>query len=100
MRPGQRGPGRGALLDLHQVAEWRGRTNNQEGLTVESPIPRIAIALYETLVVDHADIRAGIDRASTAAVLIAAFERCCREFGKTYRFEQLPQPIRTLMSEL
>lgn len=100
VRRGRRGPGHGALLDLQQVAQWRGNPNRPGELTVDPVLSRIAAALCATLMTERADLRAGIDRESAAAVLVAAFERCCREFGKTYRFDQLPQPIRTLMHEL
>ena len=100
LRPGRRGPGRGALLDIEQVEQWRGRSTVPEGLTVENLLPRIASALCDALMLEHADIRAGIDRAAAAAVLVVAFEQCCVEFKKTYPFNQQPKPIRTLMFEI
>lgn len=99
VRRGQRGPGRGSLLDLQHVAQWRGKAR-QGGVTVEETMQKIAVALRATLVADHADIRAGIDRASAAAVLIMAFECACQTFGAAFPFDQLPTPIRTLMHEL
>lgn len=100
LRRGRRGPGLGALLDLQQVEQWRGASNMSAGLTVEDTLQQIASALCEALTVAHAEIRAGIERAPAAAVLLVAFERCCEKFGKTYRFDEHPLPIRTLMHEL
>ena len=100
VRPGHRGPGRGALVDLEQVALWRGNSSVVCEAPVEEIMQRIASALYGALTDRHVDIGAGIDRASCAAVLVAAFDECRRTFGKTYRFEQLPAEIQTLMSEL
>lgn len=106
---GQRGPGRGSRLDLQEVAQWldlqrvgqgRGVSNASEGMTVDGTLQQIASALCEALIADRADIRAGIDRVDCAEVLVVAFERCCREFGKTYRFDQKPEAIRTLLSFL
>jgi len=100
VRRGRRGPGRCALVDLAQVARWRGEATVAIGVTVEDALQRIASALCDALMNGQADIRAGIDRASCAAVLVVGFEACCRAFGKSYRFDQLPGAIRTLMSEL
>lgn len=100
VRPGNRGPGRGALVDLEQVALWRGNSSVVSEAPVEEIVQRIASALCGALTEGHADIRAGIDRASCAAVLVAAFDECCRTFGQTYRFDQLPAEIQTLMREL
>ncbi len=100
VRPGHRGPGRGALVDLEQVALWRGNSSVVGEAPVEEIVQRIASALCGALTEGHADIRAGIDRASCAAVLLSAFDACSRTFGKTYRFDQLPLAIRTLLSEL
>lgn len=100
VRPGHRGPGRGALVDLEQVALWRGNSSVVREAPVEEIMQRIASALYGALTDGHADIGAGIDRASCAAVLVAAFDECRRTFGKTYRFDQLPVEIQTLMSEM
>ncbi len=97
VRPGHRGPGRGALVDLEQVALWRGNSSVVTEAPVEKILQCIASALCGALTDGHADIRAGIDRASCAAVLAAAFDECCRTFGKTYRFDQLPAPIRALL---
>lgn len=100
VRRGHRGPGRCALVDLEQVALWRKRSTVVDGVTVEDALQRIASALCDALMNGQADIRAGIDRASCAAAFVVGFEACCRAFGKSYRFDQLPAAIRTLMSEL
>jgi hypothetical protein len=100
LRRGSRGPGRGALLDLAAVAAWRGRASGPTGLTVEDALQQISTALWECLEKDHADIRAGISREDAAAMLIVAFESCCKIFGKTYPFDQQPTGICALMHVL
>lgn len=100
VRRGRRGPGLGALVDLQELAQWRGQSKVLAGLTVEDALQKIASALSSALMSEHADIRAGIDRAACAAVLTVVFEQCCREFGKTYRFDNLPVHIQATMREL
>lgn len=104
LRPGRRGPGLGARLDLDAVATWlttwRGVSNAPAGLSVEEYLQRIAIILLETVEIDHADICAEISREATAAVLLVVWRCCCRNFGRTYRLDEQPQAIRTLMSFL
>lgn len=61
---------------------------------------RIALALWQSLEKDHADIRVGISREEAAAALIVAWERCCKNFNVSFKFDQQPEPIRALMREL
>lgn len=100
VRRGRRGPGLGSLLDLRQVEQWRGVSKAAPGLTTDETMQRIAVALCESLTVRSAHIGAGIEREDCVAVLLVVFDRCCQEFGKTYHFDPLPEPIRTLMREL
>lgn len=100
LRHGRRGPGNGGLVDLLHMASWLGRANAPEEQTREDTMLQIAEALWKTLNEDHADIRSGASRADAAAVLLVAWERLCKTMGKSYRFDQCPEPIRTLMSEL
>ena len=69
-----------------------------ETITME----RIAEVLMKTLSEDSAHVCAGekVTRAEAAAVLLRAWQRFCETFGKTYRFDEQLEPIRTLMSEL
>jgi phage terminase Nu1 subunit (DNA packaging protein) len=100
VRKGRRGPGHGARLNLPVVAAWRGRANGPAGPTPEEILQRIAVALWECLESDRVDIRAGISREDAAAVLIMAFEACCKNFNVMFKFDQQPEPIRALMREL
>lgn len=100
VRRGRRGPGHGAVLDLAQVDAWRGRANGPAGLTPEEVVQKIAEALLEAVEKDHVDIRAGISRADAAAAILVIFERCCKSFGQSFRFDQLPEPIRALAREI
>lgn len=99
IRSGRKGPGQSAILDFQAVEQWRGQSVQAEP-DVNETLQRIAQALHAALEEDHADIRAGISREDAAAVLIVAWERLCKTFGKNYRFDQQPDPIRALAREL
>ena len=100
IRRGRRGPGQGALLDLQQVAQWRGKTRTPEMQTPRDAMQTIAKALWQALDEDRADIRAGVSKDDAAAVLIVAWERIGKNMGQTYPFDQQPDAIQTLMSVL
>jgi hypothetical protein len=100
IRSGRKGPGRGAVLDVAAVAAWRGRASGPAGLAVEEVLERIAAALWETVETDHVDIRAGVDRESAAAACLVVWERCCKNFGLSFKFDEEPESIRALMREL
>ncbi|TKB63203.1 MAG: hypothetical protein E8D47_13230 [Nitrospira sp.] len=97
MRRGRRGPGGGAELDLKAVQHWRGRTNAATGMTTDEVLPIVATVLWEVVVREHLDIRVGISKEDAAAACVAIFEACGKRFGKSYRFEEQPEPIRALM---
>jgi hypothetical protein len=100
IRRGRPGPGRGYLFDLEQVAKWRDRANAPPGLSVDDVLQRIALALWEAVEKDHADIRAGIMREDAAAAFLVVWERCCKHFNVNFKFDQQPDPIRALMRNL
>jgi len=100
IRNGRRGPGHGAQLDLPAVEAWRGQARGPAGLTPEEILQRIAVALRESLEKDHADIRAGISREDAAAALLVIWERSCKNFGVSFKWDAQPEPIRALMREL
>lgn len=99
-RIGRRGPGNGGLVDLQQMAIWLGRARVPVEQTREDTMLKIAQALLQSLTDDHCDVSAGVNRADAAAVLIAFWASFCTTIGKSYRSDQCPEPIRTLMSEL
>lgn len=97
---GSRGPGRGARLDLREVAAWRGRASGQVGLTPDQVLQRLAAALLSALEENHLDVRADISREAAAAALLVVWQNCCETFGVTFRFDENPAAIRALMREL
>ena len=99
-RIGRRGSGNGGLVDLQQMAIWLGRASVPVEQTREDTMLKIAHALLRSLTDDHCDVSAGVNRADAAAVLIAFWGSFCTIMGKSYRCDQCPEPIRTLMSEL
>jgi phage terminase Nu1 subunit (DNA packaging protein) len=100
VRRGRPGPGRGYLFDLEQVAKWRDQANGPVGLTPDEILQRVAGALWDALEKDHADIRAGITREDAAAAFLVAWERCCKNFAVSFKFDAHPEPIRALAREL
>lgn len=96
VKRGGKGPGNGALYDVHAVQVWRGKTVKFTDFTPDIILRQVAEALRLALTDDHADLRAGISREAAAAALLVAWERCCKTFGKTYPFDQQPDPIRAL----
>ena len=106
VRRGRSGPGRGALLSLFRVEEWRKQRRARTTLPTESigadMLDQIATALLKSLSEDSSHIGAGatVTRAEAAAILLSAWERICKTFGKTYRFDVRPPAIQTLRSEL
>jgi len=100
VRKGRRGPGGAALVDLDKVNAWRGRVNGAAGLSADDVLHRIGTALLEAVEQDHVDIRAGFTKEEAAAAFVVAFERCCKTFGHTFRFDDKPEPIRALMRVL
>jgi hypothetical protein len=97
IRHGAKGPGRGALFDLAAVEAWLGRSN---GPCVDDVMQRIAMALWECLEKDRADIRAGISPEDAAAVFVILWERCCKNFGVSFKFDAQPKPIRALIARI
>lgn len=100
VRRGSRGPGNGALLDLQQVAQWRGQTGSSAEQTTAAILEKIAVVLLRSLKKNHCDIRAGVQRDDAAVILICAWEDLCQALGGSYAFDRQPAAIRTLMSEL
>jgi hypothetical protein len=100
IRKGRKGPGRGALLDLEQVEQWRGRASNTPGLSVEDVLQRIALALGACIERDHLALRVNISREESAAAVIVVWEKCCHVFGKSYPFLQQPEAIRAALHVL
>ena len=104
LRRGSRGPGRGARLELHAVAQWRGRARGQAGLTPEEALQRIAFVLWASLSQEHVDVRAGIQPDDAAAVLFVVWEQCCQSFASPACVLRLraapPAPIRALVARI
>jgi len=101
VRPGRRGPGNGAILDLQEVQKWLdARRGPRQEPNPDEILQRIAAVLWQGLNQDHVALRAGISRADAAACLVAVFDSCCESFGYRYQFNTLPEPIRALMREL
>ena len=101
IKKGKRGPGNGALLDLEKYREWRGKTNAPVvGLTPQEILQQIASALLQAVEHDRLDIRAGITKEEAAAACLVIFERCCKSFGISFKFDERPEPIRALAREL
>jgi hypothetical protein len=100
IRRGAKGPGRGALFDLATVEAWRGRATAPAGLSIDDVMQQIAVALWQCLEEDHADIRAGISQDDAATVFVILWERCCKNFGVSFKFDAKPKPIRALMARI
>lgn len=100
LRKGTRGPGGGAVLDLQAVAVWRGRTSGPAGPTVDELMDEIAAGCLATITEARADLRVNIRREDAAAVALILFEQIGLRFGRRYRLDDLPEPIRALMREL
>ena len=100
LRKGAKGPGRGALLDLQQVAEWRARRRGPAGLSVEDVLQRIAVTLGECVEHDRLALRVNISREESAAVVIVVWEKCCHAFGKSYPYDRQPDAICAAMRVL
>jgi hypothetical protein len=70
------------------------------GPTPDEIMQRVAGALWDALETDHADIRAGISREDAAAAFLVVWERCCKNFEVSFKFDARPEPIRALAREL
>lgn len=96
VRKGQRGPGRGALLDLREVEVWRDKTNGPVGFTADVVLEQVAEAFENALLSQRVDIGADIERKQAAFVLLRTFEVCAQTFGRRFSFDDLPPGIRAV----
>jgi len=101
VRRGKRGPTNGAVLDLEPYLAWRCGHGHESAMPdVDELIRAIATDLAAVLVNDKADVRVGVSRSSIMKIQLMNFERIARRYGKTYRPNELPDPIRALLPVL
>jgi hypothetical protein len=67
---------------------------------VDELMDEIAAGCLATITEARADLRVNIRREDAAAVALILFEQIGLRFGRRYRLDDLPEPIRALMREL
>lgn len=99
VRRGKRGPTNGAVLELEPYLAWRDQGQGS-GIPSDDLLHAIATDLAAVLSHDKADQRLGLSRSVLVKIQLMTFERMARRYGKTYRPDTLPDPIRALVREL
>ena len=98
VRKGRRGPGGSAILNLQDVIAWRGK--GQGGLATDEVMRRIAEALLESVERDHVDVRVDITKEAAIAAMLIVWDRCCKTFGESFKWDAQPESIRALARQL